>query len=1148
MSKLLEVVALLGFLIVTPAYAQKSKYTRSQDVRVDVKLSDRTRPIQPKPTASEGKPGVSGEVALSIEGLRGKFQVEQERILRDLIKQTPDSEPDEKADYYFRLGELYAKQHRYWRLEAIALGIAADTAKTAQAKHQAKTASTHAATKAKDFLVAAIATYKELTDNDAFRNYPKLDTALFYYGYMLQNGRYLEAARAAYDKLLKNHPSSRYVPEAHFAFGDYYFEANQLADAEARYKKVLEFPKSSVYWHATYKLGWIQLDLQRYQAALETFFQVAQATRNDPKHDTLNRAARKDFVRAYAEIGKADKAYVAFQKIDQQRAFDMLAILADLYLEQGKSEKAIFTYQELMRLAPTNKQVCFWQYNVAHATLSMPRIGSGDNAQPIVKEIVNLARLYSALKRKQALQPAEAKECHDNAAAMSGELARAYHSEFAKTKNPETLAHAEKLYKVYLDVFPDAGDHAQTQYFYAELLWSRADTEKVPRLQTELWEGAAVAFTEVVKAGRVEPKLMKEAAYAAVLGWKNALDVDPNLGRHAVSAEAIEKAYETVPRPEPIPPREAKLLAAFRIYIDYIKDPKDDELVRMKLFEANLYRRYNHFDRAIPLFEDILANHREHETAELAANLLLDTYNRMKNDKAMLALVDRLAADSKFLEGRAELGQLIGHLRIQAKRKRAEDLEKRGRAAKDFGLLVACGQAYFDIYNANPEAKENDQVLYNALVCYHEGKSVSAAIIAFNTLQRFYPSSKLMPRAVGRIGKAYGDVAFYEKAAAQLEDYAKKYAGEQDAYAALNDAVLYLKGTGHDAKAIENTKFFVKTFGGKQPQAAANAHFSLATVYEKQGDGEALVKHLRDYVRQFGAKGGADRLVIAHAKIGQTLWAQSCPVKQVDGSCVKIVRERAISLKRKRGKPSELPTQCGPTSKIKLTVVQRDQRTVNAAIAAFGLAAREYERHGGRTGGDETGARYFYAQARLAQADRDFEAYLGRAFPQGLDFDPRTPAIKARSMKRFDDWVADKTKLGGKATAQYEAILTVKDAATSIAAAARIGQIQQHFSDALFTAEIPKDVRTGEFADDKVEAFCDRMTEVGGPLEARSLDAFRVCLGKSTELGWFSEWSRLCERELGQIRPDEFPTAAELRGTPKLASLIAVEPPISRLE
>ena len=128
-------------------------------------------------------------------------------------------------------------------------------------------------------------------------------------------------------------------------------------------------------------------------------------------------------------------------------------------------------------------------------------------------------------------------------------------------------------------------------------------------------------------------------------------------------------------------------------------------------------------------------------------------------------------------------------------------------------------------------------------------------------------------------------------------------------------------------------------------------------------------------------------------------------------------------------------------------------------------------------------------------------------------------------------------------------MLAIKDPANSITAAARIGQISQNFSDALFTAEIPKDVRTGEFADEKVEAFCDRMTEVAEPLEARSLEAYGVCLSKSTDLGWFSDWSKLCERELGQIKPEEYPTASELRGEPnEVAPVTDVEAPVLKPE
>ena len=1133
-------LAIVGVLFAsTSALAQvKPKYTRPRDVKVEVKQTDRTKPIVAKQTPAEAKPEtISSELVLQIEGLKGKFQAEQEEILKDLIKQTPDSEVDEKADLYFRLGELQAKQQRYWRLEAVRLSLISGKQKEAK----------QAAEQAQELLKRSVKTYKELTDNDAFKNYPKMDVALFYFAYTLQNGKYLNPARAAYDKLLKNYPNSKFVADAHYAFADYFFEIGQLNDAENRYRKVLEFPKSALFWHATYKLGWIHLNRQRYQEALEVFFQVAQATKNDPKQEVLNRGARKDFVRAYAEVGKATLAHKAFERVDDKRAFDMLAILADLYLEQGKSENAIFTYQELMRLAPRDKNVCLWQYNVTHAVLSMPATGSNaETAKAITKEVENLVKLYSAFKGKKVLPQTEESECRENAAAASGELARQYHSEFAKTKNAETLASAERLYKAYLTAFPDARDFPQTQYYYAELLWSRAETERNPRLQTELWEQASTTFADVVRAKRVDARLMKEAAYAAVLGMKNALDVDPRIEKQVGEIGDIDKEYDTVPQPKPIPAKEQKLLDAFALYREFIKDPKDDELVRIKFFEGNTYRKYNQFDKAIPLFEDILENHKEHETAEFAANLLLDTFNRTKRYKDMLATAARLSADKQFLDGKEDLGERLAKLQIQRKRKDAEDLEKRGRATKSFSLLVQCGEAYMDIYNANPEAKENDQVLYNALVCYHEGKSVSAAIFAFNTMQRYYKDSKLMPRAVGRIGKAYGDVAFYEKSAEMLEEYAKKYAGEDNAFSAMSDAVFYWKGLGRDERAIADTRYFEKMFGNKKPQLAANAHWSLATVYEKQGDSDALVRHLREYVKRYGTKHGADRVVIANAKIGQTLWAKSCPEKLVDGSCVEIRRERAI---RVRGQHEHLQTQCGPTSKIKLTVVQRDERKVKEALAAFAAARAEFEKHaGGKTGGDEAGARYYYAQSKLALADRAFEDYLEMAFPQGLDFDPKNQTVANKSMQRFDKWVADKTKTGGKATSHYEDVLAVKDSATSIAAAARIGQIQQHFSDMLFTAEIPKDVRTGQFADDKITAFCDHMDEVAGPLEKRALEAFRTCLSKSTELGWFSDWSKLCERELGQIRPDEFPTATELRGGPKLATMITIEPPITRLE
>ncbi len=1155
MSKLKLVIVATALLGSSSAFAD-AKYKRSQDVKIDVKLSDRVKPVQQKPQQkSEFKPELTADAVLSIEGLVSNIRNEQEAILAKLIATTPDSEVEEKSDYYFRLGELYAKQQRLYRLKSAESLIAVDRAKTAAQKSKAKADAKKAADLAKSYLLKAVKTYDSLTRNEAFRNYPKMDMALFYYGYTLQGGRYMKEARAVYDKLLKNYPNSKYVPEAHLAFADYYFEQGKLADAEARYKQVLKFPKSSAYWYAMYKMGWIQLNLSRFEQALETFFRVAQATKNNKKQEILNRAAKKDFVRAYSEIGKAEKAFDAFKRVDQKYAFTMLQLLADHYVEQGKSDKGIFIFREMMKTESKHKNVCLWQYNVAHLMLSMPGAQNKDK----VEEIENLNKLYGALKGKKILPAAEAQECHDNAAAMSGELARAYHSESAKTKNPETLAYAEKLYKVYLDVFPDAPDYAQTQYYYAELLWSRAESEKNPRLQTELWENAAIAFTDVVKTGKLDAKMTKESAYAAVLGWKNALNVDPRVKQQA---DIDEKQYndKKLSEPKPIPEREQKMLAAFDVYIKYIKDPKDDELVGMKFLKANMYRRYNHWDEALPLFHEILDKHSEHETAEYAANLLLDSYNRLQRYDDMLSLADKLTKNQKFLEGKEDLAATLKKIKAQSMRKKAEKMEADAKASKDFAQYVQCGQAYLDIYNSNPEAADNDEVLYNAGVCFEEGRSIGVAIQMYGLLKKYYPNSKITARATARLGKAFGDIAFYDRAADELEAYAKKYAGEKDAHDAMSDAVFYRKGIGDDAKAIEDTKYYIKTFGKKKPQEAANAAFSLTSIYEKQGNDDAVIKHLKDYIRTHGKKGGADKLVIAHAKIGQILFKQSCPVKEIDGACVKITRERAVVTKKvtkKKGKERyEAPKQCGPESKIKLTVVKRDARKLRDALQEFTAASREFNKV--KNDEDATGgARYYYAIGKFAEANVEFEKFLDIEFPTNLNFGDGQPENKKKndelakkSKKRFEEWLTKKQKGAEAANKKFEAVLAIRDNANSIAAAARLGQITQNFADQLFTAEIPKDVRASKIIDgydiaqDKVDAYCDALTTAAEPLAEKSLAAYSVCLNKSTELGWFSEWSKLCERELGQIKPEDYPTASEIRGESTMtAPVIAIEPP-----
>jgi tetratricopeptide (TPR) repeat protein len=1128
------------------------KHRRNTQVKVNVNMSERTRPLVVQDKKKQALPELSADDILNVEGQVGNIREDQIQLLKMLIEETPDRDVDEKADLHFRMAEAYAQQQRYWRLRTQEFAIKADTAKNAQQKKAFQKQRDEAAERAKKALVNAVDAYKALATNNRFKNYANMDKALFFFGYMLQQGRYMKEARTVYQRLIKEYPSSPYIPNAKVSFGDYYFEMagqqpdkfkDHLENAAAEYKAVLQFPKSNVYTYALYKMGWVYLNLGKHTEAFEVFFKVADLTKNDKKQGAINRAAKKDLVRAYAEMGKAEMAFRTFQRVDKSYAFDMLQILGDIYLEQGKAEKSIYTFRELMKLDGKHKNVCLWQYNIAHAMLT-----AGSNKQKVA-EIENLVKLHGALKGKKILPASEAEECHDNAAAMSGDMARAYHNESMKTLNSETLAYADKLYHVYLATFPQAQDYGETQYYYAELLWSRADSEKNPRLQTELWENAAIEFTNVVKTGKVDGKLLKESAYAAVMAWKNALSVDPRVRPPETDMEAKPGK---IPTAQPIPEREEKMLAAFDVYIDYIKDPNDEDLVGMKFLKANIYRRYHHYDKALPIFEDIYRNHKKHETAEYSARLILHTLNQLQRYDELVRWVDVLLEDKAFLKGKDDLVANLDTLKNQSMRKAVEQIEKSAKETGDFAKYVECGQMYISIFNRNPDAPGNEEVLYNAGVCFEQGKSIGAAIQMFELLSTNYPKAKVTARAIARLGQNYARIAWYKESSEKYEEYAKRYAGEKDAYDAMNDAVFYRKGIGDDKQAIDNTTYFIKTFGKKKQDAAASAFFSLVSIYEKRGNDDQVIKHLQEYIKKYG-KHGSDRLVVAHAKIGEILWKQSCKVKTVNGSCVRVTRERALRSAQKgkkgRKKGSDQPKQCGPEAKIKLTVVDRDPKLVRQAMAAFGSAIKVYEGKGGKVGGDERVAKYYYARAKFHQAEVDFEEFLSHKFPANLDFNQKNKAKAKKSLERFEEWFKNKTKTGDAARKKYEALVfNVKEPANAIAGAARVGQLAQNFSDALFTAEIPNDVRTGPYADEAVEVYCDTLMGKAEPLEARSLDAFGACLKASTDYGWFSEWSKLCERELGQIRPEEFPTAAEVRGEPdKVAPVTAIEPGILTL-
>jgi tetratricopeptide (TPR) repeat protein len=1145
MRKLILVVA-VATAAAPAASAQRARYSR-EPVKLGVPAAGAARPARRATVApAPSRPIVRPDDPLAGMGKVVSIRQEQIDLLDGLVADcvADGCDGDELGKLYFMKAELYAQAQRYFRLEGQRLAIAADTAKTAAEKDRLRAESAALAAEAKASLVRAVVAYKALADDDRFVNHPRMPEALFFYGWTLGAGGYRTEMRAVFDRLLKDYPQTRYAAEAHLAFADYHFEHGQLADAEARYRRVLQFPKAPMYFYARYKLGWVQLNLGKHQDALEAFHDVAVATRRDPDRAPLHRAALTDLVRAYAEVGNVHRAGDYFRKVAADRAPAMYELLADLYREHGKAEKAIYAYRELIAEVPASPNVCAWQHHVAEAMLT-----AGTNARRL-DEIERLAKLSTAFTRERARPADEIAECRGLASGMTGDLARQWHQEWAKTKDVATFELSRRAYGIYVTHFKGDAAYAETEYYRAELLWSRADAERADhRLAAKLWEDTAAAFVAVVDTAGLERAVLDDAARAVVLATVNAAERDPRPAPPVIGD--APRSPSAIPRPRAIPERDRKVLAAFTLYAARVKGRPVDEVADMKLNHAALLRRHAHHAAAIPILVELIASYRATPSGEDAVNFLLDSYNQLGREAELVAAARDVATDTAFLADKPELRDRLRDIDLTHARKVAERLEAEGRRTGDPAVLVRCGTAYAELYNRDPEARGADELLYNAAVCFEDGKSVGIAIDMYRRLDDLGAEARedIRARAVARLGAAYARIAYYPMAAKYLERYYTAYGTVKaarelaDPKAALSDAVMYRKGAGEDDQAITDTMLLVDSRVASAAEKA-EAFFNLYAIHEQAGDADALVAHLRRYLAAHAGAGGPARLVQAHARIGLALWTASCPGKTIDGACVKLTRIRAIDTRRSRHGARVAQETCGPGTRVE--VVARDRRKAAAALAAFEKAIEAYERHAAALRDPASPARYWYALATHHVIEPAYEAYLGRAFPANLDFDARRPAQAKRSRARFDAWLADKDAAGKALAVAYKEVIAIGEPTHAVAAAARIGQVAQDASQALTTAPIPTELRRFPEA---VELYCDVLGDKTEALDALTVDAFTACLDQSTRLGFFSDASRLCERELGQLLPGQFPSTTERRRAPTLASTItALEPGSVRLE
>jgi tetratricopeptide (TPR) repeat protein len=1103
--------------------------------------------------------GREAVAARALDLLRREIET-TERIIGRMREDDPRG-----ADYLLRLAETYFELQTFWNTRARSLDQPIFEARqrgNQEQVQQLQRQQQEANQQLDQARQNAIRTYAQLVQR--YPNYSRMDEVLFSLAFGLEEMRQFERARQVYFRLIKGYPQSRFIPYAYLSFAEYYFGEGEMDNARQFYNKVLEFPpeRNPVYGYALYKQAWVLYNLEDFRGALAQFARVIEfATSNPDARDAANlaRQSRRELVLPYARVGRPQQALEFFRRYAQNddQAFEMLESLAELYYDTGQWPETIQVYHRLMAERSGSDRVCYWQSRVANAVISSrPKPDQ-------VTEVRRLVDIYNSYR--QGSRSAQAlNECRSAAASILVELSTAWHREAVGTdeqpgtNDRNTMQQSAALYRLTLETFPDLDSMEfpeidrrdwptvyRVSYFYAELLWRMED-----------WAQCGPAFDRVVELNP-QGEYTADAAYAAVLCYNNLYQQNYAAnersrrgeagsqqegdrrrgGRGSRRAAQQAQAGDSASRLEPQEFNEVQsgMLRAFQRFVCYVRD--SEELPVVKYRRARIYYETNHFEEAALLFRDIAWNHRDHELAEYAANLYLDSLNMLGTrvgdgnpaciqeiEASLDPLFGFYCSTPQARDAHPDLCGVVVNLRCDVVRLRAETLARQGRHRD-------AADAYRSIIQRYRECGRLDEVIYNLAIEYEAARLLGRAIRARTTLIERFPESRLAKRSIFLIGANYHALAIYSQAAEWYERFASQYPGEDGsectdverasgtcaiAHQALENAVFFRLGLGDEERAIQDVQLYERNYRRTRPRETSQVVFSLGSIYERQGNWNRVYEHYRNFIRNYGRQALPHEVIRAQVQMGRAFWELG------DRSRAQDHFRQAVQL-----------WQRGAAEQINRAEGSDEERALWLARAR-----------------DATSEALFYL------AEYRFAEFAAIHFPRVPS--TRTLASITRwSREELAPWLERKRQALQTAEQAYNLIAELNVPQWQIAAAARIGEMYQTIVDQMRSAPIPEEIENDDelygiyvdalegalngsnpgpdgrpFTEDDVACTPDSQEPscVGSPVR-QAMSKFEFCLTLATRVRWFNEFSRQCEIQLNRLDAQRYPLASELRAT-----------------
>ena len=656
---------------------------------------------------------------------------------------------------------------------------------------------------------------------------PRLDEALFFLADTLQeSGRDPEAVAAARE-LTRRFPRSPWAPASHVFVGEHLFDAARLDEALKEYRAAAEVPSDDVYPYALYKAAWCRFNQNAFGDAMKLFKRVVEVSEKSGEVNTvqLAREARRDYVLAYARIGKPESAKDEFaKKFGGPLGLKMLEQYGKLLFDTGRDPEAQLVHRQLLAIhgdAPAA---------VLDQTRLLVLAQRGGKRRELLAEARQLVQSFDRVRGRTDAGAGDPDERYQEAHRLGEEtlrnLAVQIHNEARKTQLEETWSAARALYANYLTLFPAAGDAYDLRFFYGELLYSRG-------LKAE----AADQYEEIV---RQDGKAKKPGRWLQKAAWSGVLSRNEAL-LHGASEEK-DTGERRAQRP--LSAEEKKLAGACRLYLEAL--PEGPHAVEVAFKVGRLEYVSGDYEAAQKHLSWIALVHPEHELSEFAANLVLDMENMRGNWEG----VHRWAL--RFLEDR----RLTAHGTLVQDLKRIEEQSAYALAdavtpdAKKADALLA-------FVATHPRGLLTDKALFGAAAALSRIGRLDDALAARARVWKEHAGSALAPRALLASASDLAATGELGEAAALLERYASGYQKQQaragtrgpnakgvpaerpvydeaQAQGALHDAAVLREARGELRQALQDRSLAFELW--KKPEDLDERRFALARLQARVGE------------------------------------------------------------------------------------------------------------------------------------------------------------------------------------------------------------------------------------------------------------------------------------------------------------------------